>query len=95
MIFINVTYDCKPGKREAFYREICERGIGEKSRSENGCGRYEYFNAIEKPDRLFLAEEWSDPEALAAHSASAHFAELQGLKAEYVEDVTIKKIEKE
>ncbi len=87
MLYINVTYNCKPGMREAFYRAIRERGIDVKSRAENGCRRYEYFNAIEDPDRLFLAEAWEDKVVHAAHKEAAHFKELQTLKAEFVDSV--------
>jgi quinol monooxygenase YgiN len=89
MICINVTYDCKPGMREAFYGAIRERGIDELCRNENGCRRYEYFNAIEKPDRLLLAEIWEDREVLAVHQKTAHFQVLQELKAQYVDSVDL------
>ena len=87
MLYINVTYNCKPGKREAFYRAIREHGIDAKSQAENGCSRYEFFSAIETPDRLFLAEAWENRDVHAAHKETAHFKELQTLKAEFVESV--------
>ena len=28
MLALNVTYHCKPGKREEFYKAICDLGVG-------------------------------------------------------------------
>jgi len=94
MICINVTYDCKPNQREAFYNAIHERGIDELCRNEKGCRRYEYFYAVEKPDRLLLAEVWEDAETIGAHQKTSHFHELQDLKAQYVESVELAKMTK-
>ena len=84
MIYVFVTYRCKPGKREAFYNEIKKRGIDAKSRAEEGNSRYEYFFSVEEPDSILLAEEWKDAEAFAFHGQTAHLKELQELKGEYL-----------
>jgi quinol monooxygenase YgiN len=93
MIYVFVSYRCKPGKRDEFYNEIRKRGIGAKSRAEEGNSRYEYFFSMEEPDSLLLAEEWKDAESLAAHAGTAHFKELQALKGEYLEKTEINRHE--
>ncbi len=93
MIYLFVSYRCKPGKRDGFYNEINKRGIGVKSRAEEGNSRYEYFFSMEEPDSLLLAEEWKDAESLAAHTGTAHFKELQALKGEYLEKTEINRHE--
>ena len=89
MLYVNVTYDCKPGMREAFYQAIRENGIDTKCLQENGNVRYEYFFSVEMPDRMFLVEAWESPEASAAHRETAHYKLLQELKKEYVAEVAV------
>ena len=36
MIFLNVVYTVKDGKREEFYNQLCDKGIITKSRNEEG-----------------------------------------------------------
>ena len=48
------------------------------TRAEAGCARYAYAVDIADPNLLHIAEEWSDEEAIAAHMAAPHMAELMG-----------------
>lgn len=48
------------------------------TRAEPGCARYSYAVDIAEPGLLHVAEEWSDEEAIAAHMAAPHMAELMG-----------------
>jgi quinol monooxygenase YgiN len=48
------------------------------TRAEAGCARYSYGVDIADPGLLHIAEEWSDEEAIAAHMAAPHMAELMG-----------------
>ncbi len=91
MLTWNVTYHCKKGQREAFYRAICDLGVRDNSRSEEGNLRYDYYFAAEAPDDLLLVESWTEPALQQAHCTTEIFAKLQGLKAEYCESVEIDK----
>ncbi len=91
MIIINVLYTITDGKRDEFYRLLCDMGIGEKSRNENGNIKYDYYFSAENPDGILLLEAWTNQEVLDAHAKSAHFLELQAVKKDYVTDVTIDK----
>ncbi len=42
MFILLVRYKCKQGCRENFYDAIRKNHIGELSRAEEGCIRYEY-----------------------------------------------------
>ena len=84
MIVLNVFYRTRPGMREQFVEEGTARGLLAAIREETGCGGYEYFAALEDPDRLFLLEQWADEAALAAHQASANMAALRAVKDRYV-----------
>jgi len=48
------------------------------TRAEAGCARYIYAVDIADPNLLHISEEWSDEEAIAAHMAAPHMAELMG-----------------
>ena len=48
------------------------------TRAEAGCARYSYAVDIADPNLLHISEEWSDEEAIAAHMAAPHMAELMG-----------------
>ena len=89
MLTWNETYHCKKGQRDAFYRALCELGVGANSRAEAGNCRYEYYFAAEAPDDLLLVETWTSPELQQAHCETAIFAALQALKARFCESVEI------
>ena len=93
MLTWNVTYHCKKGQREAFYRAVCDLGVRANSRTEEGNRRYDYYFAAEAPDDLLLVETWTEPALQQAHCATEIFARLQALKAEYCESVEIEKFD--
>ncbi len=91
MIVLNVTYRCKPGKREEFLKAVGSEGIDVLSRGENGNLKYDYYLSNTDPDELLLIEKWADQSALEAHWQMPHFKKLGGLKEEYMEDTDIAK----
>ncbi len=91
MLTWNVTYHCKSGQRDAFYRALCELGVRENSVKEDGNRRYDYYFAAEAPDDLLLVETWESPELQKAHCETETFAKLQELKARFCESVEIDK----
>lgn len=93
MLTWNVTYTCKPGQREAFYKALCELGTREISTHEEGNVKYDYYFSAENPDDLLLVETWETPATQQAHCQSETFAKLQALKAEYCTGVSIDKFD--
>ena len=91
MLTWNVTYHCKPGQRDAFYKALCDLGVRANSLTEAGNVKYDYFFAAEAPDDLLLVETWTDPAFQDAHCKSVFFAKLQALKARYCDSVNIDK----
>ena len=89
MLTWNVTYHCKSGQRAAFYEALCKLGVRENSTHEEGNVKYDYFLAAEAPDDLLLVETWTEPALQQAHCQTAIFAQLQKLKTEFCDDVTI------
>lgn len=93
MLTWNVTYHCKPGKREEFYRALTGLGVRANSIQEAGNVRYDYYFDAQDPDALLLVETWESPQAQQAHCRTERFAKLQELKAELCESVDIDKFE--
>ena len=91
MIVLNVTYKCKPDKREEFLEMIMTEGIDIASRAEAGNIMYDYYIPTDDRDDLFLLEKWRDEDAIAEHGKQPHFARLKAIKAEFVNDTIIEK----
>ena len=93
MIVLNVTYKCRPGKREAFLNAIQSEGIDLASRLEAGNVKYDYYLPFEDNGDLLLVEHWRDADALAAHGQTPHFLKLGGLKKTFVTETRIERFE--
>ena len=64
---LNVTYTMKPGLRAEFLREVSEHGIQKAVLAEEGCLQYQYFEAVDEPDKLLLVERWTERKAQEVH----------------------------
>lgn len=93
MLTWNVTYHCKPGKREEFFKAISDLGVRACSIHETGNLKYDYFLNAQDPDALLLVETWQTPEDQQRHCGTETFAKLQALKAEFCDTVTIDKFD--
>ena len=93
MIVLNVTYKCKPDKRDDFLAQIISEGIDVACRADEGCVKYDYYFPADGSDELLLLEKWETAEALAKHAAQPHLARLKDLKEVYVDDVILEKFE--
>ena len=93
MIALNVTYQCKPGKRDEFLEKILAEGIDTASRAEAGNFRYVFYLPADGSDELLLVEKWRDGDALKAHGKMPHMARLAALKPEYVTETVIERYE--
>lgn len=91
MIILNVTYKCKPWRRDAFLEAIRAEGIDAACRAEAGNIKYDYYRPVDGSDELLLVEKWQDAEVLAAHGKQPHLARLGEIKAEFVDDTVIEK----
>lgn len=50
--------------------------LGKNSREEQGCERWEAYQAEEDPRRFFLVEWWATAEDLDRHRTMPHFEEV-------------------
>lgn len=90
-----VTYIAKPGCREQFVREVVAQGALAAVHAEDGCQQYEYFFSAENENVVMLKERWESEAHLRAHLAQPHMATIAALKAQYVESVTLVKMQEE
>lgn len=93
MIVLNVTYKCKPEKREKFLEMIMAEGIDTACRAEAGNDKYDYYIPTDGSNDLLLVEKWKDADALAEHGRQPHYARLKELKTDYVNDTIIERFE--
>lgn len=93
MYTISVTFQCLPGKREAFLERVKAEGIREAVLAEDGCHRYDYYAAVADPDELLLIEAWESKHHQEVHIEQPHMAKLRSFKGEYIESTTLKEFE--
>ncbi len=90
-IVLNVVYTIAAGKRNEFYKKVCEAGIPKQSRLEDGNLKYEYYFPVEDENQILLIEIWKDQASQDAHKEMQHFKKLQEIKETYVTDVKFEK----
>ena len=95
MVVLNVTYKCKPGKRDEFLAAIQAEGLDAASRGEAGNIKYDYYFPADGGDELLLVEKWRDAEAVAFHNEQPHFKRLGELKGEFVSETVLEIFETE
>ena len=88
-----VTYTCKPGQAGAYVQALKSSGVQEKIRAEDGCLRYDYHISCEAADTVVLLEQWRDEAAQQAHMAQPHMETVRQLKAAYVLDVQLDRVQ--
>lgn len=71
-VFIQVSADRRAAALEA------AKALTACSLQDKGCVAYDIFESATRPDVLLICETWTDADALAAHSATAHFERYVG-----------------
>lgn len=71
-VFIQVSADRRAATLEA------AKALTACSLQDKGCIAYDIFESATRPDVLLICETWADADALAAHSATAHFERYVG-----------------
>lgn len=93
MLYLNVFYHTKEGKREAFLEKIKELGIDEKVRAEKGCIMYDYYFSDADKNELLLVEIWETKADQETHVGQEHMKILRGLKDDYLVSTELKAFE--
>ena len=88
-----VRYTAKDGCREAFVREIVETGILTLIRQEAGCLAYDYYFSAQDENVVLLIERWESAEHQRIHMQQPHMTRLRELKAQYIDDTAMGKVQ--
>ena len=83
MLTWNVTYHCKPGKREEFFKAISDLGVRACSIPETGNLKYDYFTPFDDPETVLLIDSWADQSAIDVHHASPMMQTIAALRSKY------------
>ena len=75
MIVLNVTYKCKPDRREEFLEMIYAEGIDEACRAEDGNMKYDYYTPTDGSDDLFLVEKQAFDKAFQQKDNKTFYAQ--------------------
>lgn len=76
MIRLNVFIQVSAERRAATLEAA--KALTACSLQDKGCIAYDIFESATRPDVLLICETWTDADALAAHSATAHFERYVG-----------------
>lgn len=76
MIRLNVFIQVSAERRAATLEAA--KALTACSLQDKGCIAYDIFESATRPDVLLICETWADADALAAHSATAHFERYVG-----------------
>ena len=87
-LFVVYTAE-KEGNREAFVRDVKAAGYDEIIRGEDGCISYDYYAAMEDPNKLLLIERWESEEKQQIHVKQPHMTELRAIKDRYIVDTKL------
>ena len=91
---ILVTYKAKDEETlDRFYAELIEEKIGELSKADEGCLKYEYYLSMEKDNQILLVERWESEEAIELHRKTGHYAKAKELGAKYALEKDIIRID--
>lgn len=90
MFEIFVVYTAaEVGGREAFVSEVKAAGYDRIIREEDGCISYDYYAAMEDPNKLLLIERWESEEKQQIHIKQPHMTELRMIKDKYITDTKL------
>ncbi len=57
---------------------MSEHGIQKAVLAEEGCLQYQYFEAVDEPDKLLLVERWTERKAQEVHMTQPHMVPPEG-----------------
>ena len=93
MLTLYVKYTAKPGCRENYVRDIVSEGILTTIRAEEGCIRYDYYFSAQEENVVLLIEQWEPEEHQRVHMQQPHMSRLRELKAQYIDDTAMGKVQ--
>ena len=93
MYTIFVKFECLPGKRESFVKQVREQGILAAIRAEDGCLQYDYYFSEECENELLLIEAWESKQHQEIHMTQPHMEQLRALNGAYIKSASLGEFE--
>ena len=93
MYSIYVSFECHPGKREAFVEKMKKEGILDAIRAENGCILYDYYYSEKDENFLLLIEKWETKEHQQIHIGQPHMNAMKTFRDEYIKSAVLGEFE--
>ena len=78
--------EAKPGCEDRVRDEL--KKMTAATRQENGCVQYDLHESTVQPGQFWFYENWTTPEALDAHSRSAHIQAFRAIAPELLARAT-------
>ncbi len=82
-VTVLIYYTGEGNNAVAFAQEMCESGVAEAIRKEDGNLQYDYFFPMEEPQSVLLIDRWENQQALDRHHASPMMAKIIALREKY------------
>ncbi|MCI5106506.1 MAG: antibiotic biosynthesis monooxygenase [Pseudomonadales bacterium] len=83
MIMVQSTFHLRPESKDDAIR-LMKRMV-RKSREEEGCLSYEYYEGITDPNQVILLQEWENADCLEEHYQTEHMEQFLGRLGELLE----------
>lgn len=81
-LVLGIFFGAMFSMRDAFFSAVTRLGVRQRSVTEAGNIKYDYYFDAQDPDVLLLVESWTDAEHQLAHTQSEICKKLQDLKAQ-------------
>ncbi|MBE6955009.1 MAG: antibiotic biosynthesis monooxygenase [Ruminococcaceae bacterium] len=82
-ITIHIYYTSEGDNARRFAQEMCESGLVDEIRAEEGNLKYEYFFPLEDAHTVLLIDAWKDQQALDVHHHSPMMQKITALREKY------------
>lgn len=89
MLTLFVTYNVKPGMRDAFVEALGKAGLHAAVNAEDGCLKYDYYLDLQDENKVLLVERWESREKQQVHLTQPHMAAMKEIKAAFVESTVL------
>ncbi len=82
MIIVTARLECRPGHEQEL--EAAARDAVAATRAEDGCLAYSFLKDLAGPLSYVFVEEWASPDALRAHTGTAHLRAFRHAARDHV-----------
>ena len=82
-VTVLIYYTGEGNNAAVFAQEMCESGVVEAIRKEEGNLQYDYFFPMEEPQTVLLIDRWENQQAIDFHHATPMMQQIIHLRDKY------------